>query len=63
MSKKNEKAKKQFEPTPFIILHIGSRRLSWDNPSAFFSGDVALIVGWAVTGPMFHFSDTWQLGD
>ena len=22
---------------------------------------VAVIVVWAVTGPMFHYSDTWQL--
>ncbi len=22
---------------------------------------LAAIVGWAVTGPLFHFSDTWQL--
>ncbi len=22
---------------------------------------IATIVGWAVTGPMFHFSDAWQL--
>src|SRR2546428_12116496 len=22
---------------------------------------VAVIVAWAVTGPMFHYSDTWQL--
>ena len=22
---------------------------------------VAVIVGWAVSGPLFHFSDTWQL--
>lgn len=22
---------------------------------------VAIIVGWAVSGPLFHFSDTWQL--
>ncbi len=22
---------------------------------------VAVILGWAVTGPLFHFSDTWQL--
>ena len=21
----------------------------------------AAIIGWAVTGPLFHFSDTWQL--
>jgi low affinity Fe/Cu permease len=22
---------------------------------------VAIVVGWALTGPLFHFSDTWQL--
>ena len=26
-----------------------------------FTMAVALIVGWAVTGPIFGFSDTWQL--
>lgn len=24
-------------------------------------GSVALVVGWALTGPLFNFSDTWQL--
>ncbi|HEX8889592.1 MAG TPA: low affinity iron permease family protein [Pyrinomonadaceae bacterium] len=26
-----------------------------------FIAAVAIIVVWAVTGPMFHYSDTWQL--
>lgn len=26
-----------------------------------FALAVALIVAWGVTGPLFHFSDTWQL--
>jgi low affinity Fe/Cu permease len=26
-----------------------------------FLAAIALIIGWAVTGPIFHFSDTWQL--
>jgi low affinity Fe/Cu permease len=26
-----------------------------------FLAAVALIIVWAVTGPLFHFSDTWQL--
>ena len=26
-----------------------------------FSLAVALILAWAVCGPLFHFSDTWQL--
>src|SRR5438128_10537101 len=30
------------------------------RPSAFV-GAVMIIVIWAVTGPLFHWSDTWQL--
>jgi low affinity Fe/Cu permease len=30
------------------------------RPSAFGLA-VAVIAIWAITGPMFHFSDTWQL--
>lgn len=26
-----------------------------------FLGAVMLVVGWAVTGPVLHYSDTWQL--
>lgn len=28
---------------------------------AAFIAAVALILGWAVSGPLFHFTDTWQL--
>lgn len=30
------------------------------HPLAFM-GAVVIILSWAVTGPFFHFSDTWQL--
>src|SRR5438445_941655 len=30
------------------------------SPVAFFAA-VTIIVIWGVTGPIFHFSDTWQL--
>jgi low affinity Fe/Cu permease len=30
------------------------------QPMTFLAA-VAIIVVWAVTGPLFHFSDTWQL--
>jgi low affinity Fe/Cu permease len=30
------------------------------RPAAFISA-TAIILIWAVTGPLFHFSDTWQL--
>jgi low affinity Fe/Cu permease len=26
-----------------------------------FVGAVLIIIGWAATGPLFHYSDTWQL--
>ncbi|MEO6722580.1 MAG: low affinity iron permease family protein [Ferruginibacter sp.] len=29
--------------------------------TAAFSSAVLLVVGWAVTGPFFNFSETWQL--
>jgi low affinity Fe/Cu permease len=29
--------------------------------SAAFTAALALVVGWLLTGPLFHFSDTWQL--
>ena len=28
---------------------------------ATFVGAVAVILGWALTGPVFGYSDTWQL--
>jgi len=34
--------------------------LKLGNPLAFVSA-TAIIVLWAITGPLFHFSDTWQL--
>src|SRR4051794_26494735 len=30
------------------------------SPAAFLLG-VLVVVVWGVTGPMFHYSDTWQL--
>jgi low affinity Fe/Cu permease len=29
--------------------------------SRAFQGALALIIMWGVTGPLFHYSDTWQL--
>jgi len=30
------------------------------SPAAFFSA-IAIVLLWGVTGPLFHYSDTWQL--
>ncbi|HEX3661224.1 MAG TPA: low affinity iron permease family protein [Acidobacteriaceae bacterium] len=34
---------------------------SWLGSKWAFLGAIAIILAWAVTGPIFHFSDTWQL--
>jgi low affinity Fe/Cu permease len=40
---------------------IASRTAIWmGHPSAFVGATLACIV-WAVTGPLFNYSDTWQL--
>ena len=35
--------------------------IQWTGSSWAFGLSVMLILGWLVTGPIFHFSDTWQL--
>ena len=44
-----------------IFGHIASRiAMAAGQPSAFIVA-LAIIIVWAVTGPLFHWSDTWQL--
>ena len=37
------------------------RVTAWTGGTAAFAIAVLVILIWAVTGPVFHFSDTWQL--
>ncbi len=34
---------------------------AWSGSSWAFAAAALVILGWLVTGPFFHFSDTWQL--
>lgn len=45
--------------TWFTHFTRGASRVS-GKPATFLVA-VALIVVWAATGPLFHYSDTWQL--
>lgn len=45
--------------SPFVRFAKWTARKS-GQPRAFILA-VAVIVVWAVTGPLFHYSDTWQL--
>jgi low affinity Fe/Cu permease len=42
-----------------------SRAAHWTGQQcgrdSVFMVAVGVIIGWAVTGPLFHYSDTWQL--
>ena len=44
------------------VFHIFARRSSAILGSAWaFACAITIIIVWALTGPTFHFSDTWQL--
>jgi low affinity Fe/Cu permease len=43
-------------------FHRFAARMSQTAGSSFaFIAAVVIVLGWAITGPMFGFSDTWQL--
>ena len=41
--------------------HAASATSRWTGKPSAFLGCCLIVVIWAVTGPMFHYSDTWQL--
>ena len=43
------------------LEHLSTRVTAWAGGSSAFALALAVILVWAVTGPLFHFSDTWQL--
>jgi low affinity Fe/Cu permease len=46
---------------PGTFERFASSTARWTGHAVSFSASVGLVVGWAVLGPAFHFSDTWQL--
>lgn len=44
-----------------LFDHFASQAAQYAGRPAAFIAAVALIVGWAATGPLFGFSETWQL--
>src|SRR5262245_38696787 len=50
---------KRMQSLRFATFATATSRAS-GRPSAFLLA-VAVIVVWLVTGPIFHYSDTWQL--
>ena len=44
-----------------IFGTFSHRIASWSGQPAAFILAVMVILAWIVTGPIFHYSDTWQL--
>ena len=40
---------------------MSHRATKWTGTSSAFSLAVLVVVTWLLTGPLFHYSDTWQL--
>jgi len=46
---------------PLGFTRFATRAARWTGTSAVFLAAVCVVIVWLVTGPLFHFSDTWQL--
>jgi low affinity Fe/Cu permease len=49
------------EPESTRVTRFISHVTGWLGSFPAILGSVLLIVVWVLTGPLFHFSDTWQL--
>jgi low affinity Fe/Cu permease len=67
METQNEKLKSQEETQDFFCVvsdafRLYAKRSSMVLGSAWaFATAILIILIWGLTGPMFHYSDTWQL--
>lgn len=44
-----------------LLERLSLRATQWAGSSRAFGAACATIVVWALCGPLFHYSDTWQL--
>lgn len=40
---------------------ISNKITTWTGSASAFGTALAIVVIWVITGPIFHYSDTWQL--
>ena len=41
--------------------HLSEKVTRWTGSTSAFASAIGVVMVWAVLGPLFHFSDTWQL--
>src|SRR5438105_3206385 len=44
-----------------VFSRFASRATEWTGSTGAFLAAITIIVVWIITGPVFHYSDTWQL--
>ena len=44
-----------------LFEHLAARVSAWAGRPPAFALAAGVIVVWAISGPLFHWSDTWQL--
>ena len=49
------------QPQESFLARLSRGATDWSGSSAAFGLACLIIIVWIVTGPFFHFSDTWQL--
>ena len=54
-------AKKRDSGIGFALERFSLRATEWAGSSWTIAAACAVILAWLVSGPVFHFSDTWQL--
>ena len=47
--------------TPGFAERFARLATRWTGSSAAFALAIATVVAWAATGPIYHYSETWQL--
>src|SRR4051794_41524526 len=54
-----EERRQQFKGN--ILPRLATAATTWTGSTGAFVTAVLIIVVWGFTGPIFHYSDTWQL--
>ena len=52
---------KQTKPLSEVFERFSEQVTQWAGSTVGFMGGLTVVVVWALLGPMFHYSDTWQL--
>jgi len=44
-----------------MLEKIARKVTLWTGSTSAFALSVSIVIVWVLTGPLFHYSDTWQL--